>query len=175
MISAGWPDAAAGAFRRLAVPGGSVLAPGGQGSTGPGVYAAVDPIKQRDRGIGAGEMLSGIAAAQLAREDFLAGLDWQRADATGQQITPVPGPAAATAAGLARQITPVRWEAAERGLAVVTGRMLDSTTPSRKPTRPPRWPGRVDTRHGAALGRRHRRGADACAPVERLRCALRRG
>jgi hypothetical protein len=53
--------------------------------------AAVGPVKQRDRGFGAGELLTGIAAAQLAGEDFLAGLDRQRADAAGQQITPVPG------------------------------------------------------------------------------------
>jgi hypothetical protein len=45
--------------------------------------AAVGPIKQRDRGFGAGELLAGIAAAQLAGEDFLTGLDRQRADAAG--------------------------------------------------------------------------------------------
>ena len=86
--------------------------------------AAVGPIKQRERGFGAGEVLAGIAAAQLAGEDFLTGLDRQRADAAGQQITPVPGLASTTAAGLARRITPARWEAVERGLAAVTGRML---------------------------------------------------
>jgi hypothetical protein len=86
--------------------------------------AAVGPIKQRDCGLGAGELLTGIAAAQLAGEDFLAGLDRQRADAAGQQITPVPGLASTTAAGLARRITPAQWEAVERGLAAVTGRML---------------------------------------------------
>ena len=87
--------------------------------------AAVGPIKQRDRGFGAGELLAGIAAAQLAGEDFLTGLDRQRADAAGQQITPVPGLASTTAAGLARRITPAQWTAVERGLAAVTGRMLD--------------------------------------------------
>jgi hypothetical protein len=86
--------------------------------------AAVGPIKQRDRGFGAGELLTGIAAAQLAGEDFLAGLDRQRADAAGQQITPVPGLASTTAAGLARRITAAQWRAVESGLAVVTGRML---------------------------------------------------
>ena len=45
--------------------------------------AAIGPIKQRDRGFGAGELLCGIAAAQLAGEDFLTGLDRQRADAAG--------------------------------------------------------------------------------------------
>jgi len=86
--------------------------------------AAVGPIKQRDRGFGAGELLCGIAAAQLAGEDFLTGLDRQRADAAGQLIAPVPGLASTTAAGLARRITPARWQAVEAGLAAVTGRML---------------------------------------------------
>ena len=86
--------------------------------------AAVGPIKQRDRGFGAGELLAGIAAAQLAGEDFLAGLDRQRADAAGQQITPVPGLSSTTAAGLARRVTAAQWSAVEHGLAAVTGRML---------------------------------------------------
>jgi hypothetical protein len=86
---------------------------------------AVGPIKQRERGFGAGELLAGLAAAQLAGEDFLTGLDRQRADAAGQQITPVPGLSSTTAAGLARRITPRQWQAVESGLAAVTGRMLD--------------------------------------------------
>ena len=89
------------------------------------VDAAVGAIKQRERGFGAGELLAGIAAAQLAGEDFLTGLDRQRADAAGQLITPVPGLASTTAAGLARRITPAQREAVERGVAAVTGRMLD--------------------------------------------------
>jgi hypothetical protein len=93
-----------------------------------GVIAALDtavgPIRQRDRGFGPGELLTGIAAAQLAGEDFLTGLDRQRADAAGQQITPVPGLASTTAAGLARRVTPAQWQTVESGLAVVTGRML---------------------------------------------------
>jgi hypothetical protein len=89
------------------------------------IDAAVGPIKQRDRGFGAGELLCGIAAAQLAGEDFLTGLDRQRADVAGQQITPVPGLASTTAAGLARRVTPAQWRAVESGLAAVTVRMLD--------------------------------------------------
>jgi hypothetical protein len=89
------------------------------------VDAAVGPVKQRDRGYGAGELLCGIAAAQLAGEDFLTGLDRQRADAAGQQLTPVPGLASTTAAGLARRLTAAQWRAVESGLAVATGRMLD--------------------------------------------------
>ena len=87
--------------------------------------AAVGPVKQRDRGFGAGELLAGLASAQLAGEDFLVGLDRQRADAAGQQITPVPGLSSTTAAGLARRITGEQWKAVEQGVAAVTGRMLD--------------------------------------------------
>src|SRR6266702_1285307 len=94
---------------------------------------AVGPIKQRDRGFGAGELLAGIAAAQLAGEDFLTGLDRQRADAAGQQIMPVPGLAATTAAGLARRVTPAQWQAVETGLAAVTGRMLALLPAPRRP------------------------------------------
>jgi hypothetical protein len=79
---------------------------------GPGVIGALDAavgrVRQRDRGSGAGELLTGIAAPQLAGEDFLTGLDRQRADAAGQQITPVPGLASTTAAGLARRLTPAQ-------------------------------------------------------------------
>jgi Transposase DDE domain group 1 len=93
--------------------------------------AAVGPVKQRDRGFGAGQLLTGIAAAQLAGEDFLAGLDRHRADAAGQQLTPVPGLASTTAAGLARRITGAQWLAVETGLAAVTGRMMRLLPPAR--------------------------------------------
>lgn len=93
--------------------------------------AAVGPVKQRDRGFGAGALLAGLAAAQLAGEDFLTGLDRQRADAAGQQLTPVPGLSSTTAAGLARRISPGQWQAVEEGIAVVTGRMVALLPPAR--------------------------------------------
>jgi hypothetical protein len=86
---------------------------------------AVGPIKQRDRGFGAGELLVGVAAAQLAGEDFLVGLDRQRADVPGQAIAPVPGLASTTAAGLARRFTDAQWRAVEVGVADATARMID--------------------------------------------------
>lgn len=55
------------------------------------IDAAAGPIKRRNRGLGAGELLAAIAAAQQAGEDFLVDLDRQRADAAGQQVMPVPG------------------------------------------------------------------------------------
>ena len=93
--------------------------------------AAVGPIKQRDRGFGAGQLLAGLAAAQLAGEDFLVGLDRQRADTAGQQLAPVPGLSSTTAAGLARRITPGQWQAVEEGIAAVTGRMVALLPPAR--------------------------------------------
>ena len=70
------------------------------------IDSAVGPVKERDRGFGVGELLAGVASAQLAGEDFLVGLDRQRADAAAQQIAPVPGLSSTTAAGLARRVTP---------------------------------------------------------------------
>lgn len=96
--------------------------------------AAVGPIKQRDRGFGAGALLVGLAAAQVAGEDFLVGLERQRADMAGQQIVPVPGPASATAAGLARRFTDEQWRAVEAGVARVTERML-ARVPAARGTR----------------------------------------
>jgi hypothetical protein len=49
-------------------------------------------------GYGPGHLLTGIAAAQLAGEYFVAGLDRQREDVAGQEITPVPGLSSTTAA-----------------------------------------------------------------------------
>lgn len=85
---------------------------------------AVGPIKARSRGFSAGQLLVGIAAAQLAGESWLVGLDRQRADAVGQALSPVAGLAASTAAGLARRMTQTGWTSVERGIAAVTGAMV---------------------------------------------------
>ena len=93
--------------------------------------AAIGPIKQRDRGFSAGQLLVGIMAAQLAGEDFLVGLDRQRQDAAGQVLTPVPGLASTTAAGLARRISTEQWAAVEQGVAGATGAMMRMLPPAR--------------------------------------------
>lgn len=67
----------------------------------------------------------GLAAAQLAGEDFLVGLDRQRADGAGRALAPVPGLSSTTAAGLARRVTDPQWTRVETGVARVTERMLD--------------------------------------------------
>jgi Transposase DDE domain group 1 len=86
--------------------------------------AAVGAIKQRRRGHTGGELLVGIAAAQLAGEDFWTGLDRQRTDTAGQQLAPVPDLAATTAAGLARRFTSAQWAAVETGLSDVAAAAL---------------------------------------------------
>lgn len=63
----------------------------------------IGPVKARDRGFSGGQLLVGLAVAQLAGEDFLVGLDRRRADAAGQVLAPVAGLSSTTAAGLARR------------------------------------------------------------------------
>src|SRR5919112_4180217 len=86
--------------------------------------ATIGPIKQRRRGHTGGQLLVGMAAAQLAGEDFLVGLDRQRADVVGQVLAPVPGLSSTTAAGLARRFTQGQWRAVETGIGCIHGAML---------------------------------------------------
>lgn len=97
--------------------------------------AAIGAIKQRARGFGAGELLVGVALAQLAGEAFFVGLDRLRADTAGQQlIGRVAGLASTTAHGLARRFTEKQWLAVESGLARVHERML-AMVPTRQRAR----------------------------------------
>ncbi|MGH3445326.1 MAG: IS1380 family transposase [Nocardioidaceae bacterium] len=96
------------------------------------IDAAVGPIKTRARGRGVGELLVGLAAAQLAGQDFLVGLDRHRADVAGQLLTPVPGLASTTASGLARRIDAHGWRQVEVGVAAVNARMLALLQPLRR-------------------------------------------
>jgi len=86
--------------------------------------AAIGPIKTRDRGFSGGQLLVGLACAQLAGEDFLVGLDRYRADAAGQVLTAVPGLCSTTAAGLARRFTDSQWRAVETGVGEVHAALL---------------------------------------------------
>jgi hypothetical protein len=86
--------------------------------------AAIGPIKARGRGFAGGELLVGVAAAQLAGEDFLVGLDRQRADLPGQVLAPVAGLSSTTAAGLARRLSDAQWHAVETGIGDIHTAML---------------------------------------------------
>ena len=78
----------------------------------------------RDRGFSGGQLLVGMACAQLAGEDFLVGLDRYRADAAGQVLAAVPGLRSTTAAGLARRFSDGQWRAVETGIGDVRAAML---------------------------------------------------
>jgi hypothetical protein len=93
--------------------------------------AAIGPIKARDRGHSGGQLLVGLAAAQLAGEDFLVGLDRQRDDVAGQVLAPVPRLSSTTAAGLARRFTDGQWRAVETGIGDVHTAMLAALAPRR--------------------------------------------
>jgi hypothetical protein len=92
---------------------------------------AIGPIKARDRGFTGGELLVGVAAGQLAGEEFLVGLDRQRADVAGQVLAPVPGLSATTAAGLARKFTDAQWRGVETGIGEIGAAMLARLPPER--------------------------------------------
>lgn len=85
---------------------------------------ATGPIKTRAGGHGLGGVLVGMAAAQLAGQNFLVGLDRVRADGAGQTLVPVAGLATSTACGLARRISAGQWLGVETGVAAVSERML---------------------------------------------------
>ena len=82
--------------------------------------AAIGPIKARDRGFSGGELLVAMAAAQLAGEDFLVGLDRQRVDQAGQVLAAVAGLSSTTAAGLARKFTDGQWLAVGTGIRALS-------------------------------------------------------
>lgn len=86
--------------------------------------ARIGPIKTRRRGLSGGQLLVGMAAAQLAGEEFLVGLDRQCADAAGQLLAPVAGLSSTTAPGLARRLSDGQWVAVETALGDVHTAML---------------------------------------------------
>jgi len=87
--------------------------------------AVIGPIKERDRGFTGGQLLVGMACAQLAGEEFLVGLDRYRADVAGQVLAAVPGLSSTTAAGLARRFGDGQWRAVETGLGDIAAAALD--------------------------------------------------
>jgi hypothetical protein len=93
--------------------------------------AAVGRIKTRGRGFTGGQLLVGLASAQLAGEDFWVGLDRQRADVSGQVLAPVAGLSSTTAAGLARRFTDGQWRAVETGIGEIHSAMLAALPPAR--------------------------------------------
>lgn len=87
--------------------------------------ARVGPIKTHRRGFCGGQLLVGMAGAQLAGEEFLVGLERQCRDVAGQQLAPVAGLTSTTAAGLAKRFSDGLWHAVETAIGDVHATMLD--------------------------------------------------
>src|SRR5438874_5222287 len=69
---------------------------------------AVATIKERDRGLSAGQFLVAVAQAQMLGGDFWTCLDRRRADVTGEALSAVATPASTTAATLAARFGPAQ-------------------------------------------------------------------
>ena len=87
--------------------------------------ARIGPIKSRRRGFIGGQLLVGMAGAQLAGEEFLVGLDRHRADGVGRELVAVRGLSSSTAAGLAKRLSDGQWHAVETAMGDVHTAMLD--------------------------------------------------
>lgn len=85
---------------------------------------AIGPVKQRHRGLTGGQLLVGMAAAQLVGQDCLAGLDRVRADAGSALLVAAPVPPSTTAASIAGRFTAQHLAGIETGLAAVYSRWL---------------------------------------------------
>lgn len=93
-----------------------------------GLVATLDrrigPIKQRARGLSGGELLVGLATAQLLGEDAWVGLDRCRADRAGAALAPVPWAPSRTAATLAGRFGPAQLAGIEAAVGELTARWL---------------------------------------------------
>src|SRR5439155_23862983 len=93
-----------------------------------GVTAALDDavgsVKQRDRGLSAGQFLVAVAQAQMFGAEFWTGLDRRRADLAGEGLSAVATPASTTAVELAQRFGPARLAGIEEGIGEIVGRVL---------------------------------------------------
>ena len=93
-----------------------------------GVTAALDDavggIKQRDRGLSAGQFLVAVAQAQMFGAQFWTGLDRRRADAAGEALSAVATPASTTAVGLAERFGPAQLAGIEEGIGEIVCRVM---------------------------------------------------
>ena len=84
----------------------------------------IGPIKTRERGLTGGQLLVGMATAQLAGQDHLVGMDRVRADPASGLLNEAPVAPSRTAGRLAGHFGPDRLLGIEAGLAGVYDRWL---------------------------------------------------
>jgi hypothetical protein len=93
-----------------------------------GVTAALDDavgsIKQRERGLSAGQFLVAVAQAQMFGAEFWTGLDRRRADMAGEALSVVATPASTTAVELAQRFGPVQVAGIEEGIGEIACRVV---------------------------------------------------
>lgn len=94
----------------------------------------IGSIKQRVRGVTAGELLVGLAQSQLLGGDCLVALDRQRSDVAADELSAVPGIASTTAASLARRFDADRLAGIETAVADLAGRAFDLLPATRRVT-----------------------------------------
>ena len=85
---------------------------------------AVGVIKQRDRGLSAGEFLVAVAQAQMFGAEFWTGLDRRRADPAGEALSVVATPASTTAVELAGRFGRFQVAGIEEGIGEIACRVI---------------------------------------------------
>lgn len=97
------------------------------------IDAFVGPIKQRARGLSAGEFVVSLAECMLAGGDFLADLDADRADVTTCALRSVTRPPASTTARtLAQRFGPDELAGIEAAWAETAGRAVELCAPAER-------------------------------------------
>lgn len=89
-------------------------------------------VKQRARGLSAGQLVVAMASCQLTGGDHLVSLDRRRSDLAGQQLEPVATPASTTAAGIAKRFTASRLRGIETAVGQVNTTMVGLLGPVRR-------------------------------------------
>src|SRR6266480_3175495 len=85
---------------------------------------AVGPVKQRDRGLTAGQFLVSVAQAQMLGADFWTHLDRRRDDTAGEALSAVATPASTTAATLAARFGASQLAGIEEGIGEICCRVM---------------------------------------------------
>jgi hypothetical protein len=89
-----------------------------------GLDRGIGPIKARERGLTGGQLLVGMATAQLVGQDCLAGMDRVRSDPASTLLSEAPVASSTTAGRLAGCFGPARLLGIETGLANIYARWL---------------------------------------------------
>ena len=85
----------------------------------------IGAIKQRARGVSAGQLLVALAQSQLLGADALVALDRQRRDVVATELSAVPGLASTTAGSLARRFDTEQLAGIEAATADLVGRAFE--------------------------------------------------